>query len=319
MSEKKKKVVVTGGAGFIGSHLSELLVKEGFDVTIIDNLSSGSLNNLSSISNDITFIEGDILDIGLLRREFKGAEFVFHQAAAVSVPESTEYPIGTNDINIRGTMNVFTAAKETGVKRVVYASSSAVYGDDPVMPKVETMEVKPLSPYARQKFAKEMYAKIFSASHGLETVGLRYFNVYGPRQAISGGYPAVIPIFISRIVQGKPITIYGDGETTRDFIYVNDIAQANLAAAFASDANGKAFNIATGKEISLNTLVKKICDIIGKKCQITHETERVGDIKRSYADISLAQNILNFQPSILFKEGLKKTIGFYSKMNDRSI
>ncbi len=306
------KYIVTGGAGFIGSHIVEKLLKKGDEVTVIDDLSTGDLNNLASFKQGINFVNGSILDLDLLKREFTGASAIFHQAAIPSVPQSISDPIMTNEVNVGGTLNIFMAAKECGVKRVVYASSCAVYGDSPELPKREVMDLNPLSPYALHKLISEKYAKLFSKLFGVETVGLRYFNVFGPRQNMKSDYAAVVPIFIKQILQSKKPIIYGDGKTTRDFIFVKDVAEANILAASAENISGKTFNIGSGTELSLNDLVVNINQLTKKDIKPNYEDFKVGDIHRSVADVTLAREQLNFSNTTDFQEGLKETIHYYS-------
>ena len=303
-----KKVVITGGAGFIGSHITEECVNNNFEVVVIDDLSTGQRKNIEPFLNKITFIEGSILDIDLLRKAFEGADVVFHQAALPSVPKSIEFPLETNQANLQGTLNVFVAARDAKVKRVVYASSSSVYGDSPVLPKVETMPYNPLSPYAAQKMMGEYYGKLFYKLYGLETVGLRYFNVFGPRQNPLSKYAAVIPLFITKIMEDMAPTINGDGSTTRDFTFVKNVVQANLKAASSPNVGGEVFNIACGESISLTNLVDKINTHLNKKIVPQHAVKRAGDIDFSLADITKAKSKLGFEPGINFDQGLYATI-----------
>ncbi len=303
----KQTYLVTGGAGFIGSHIAEYLVQEGHEVRVIDNLYSGRKENLSDFIDEIEFIEGSILDKALLEKAMNGVDIVFHQAARPSVPVSINDPLGTNETNITGTLMVFEVAHKAGVKRVVYASSSSVYGDSPTLPKVETMVTNPLSPYAAQKMMCEKYGKLYSDIFGLETVGLRYFNVFGPRQNPDSEYAAVIPKFIKKIKAGEPVTIFGDGETSRDFTYIDNVVHGNICAGNAESVSGEVFNIALGDEISLNDLVKRIDAICDTETDITYEDFRAGDVKHSCADITKAKEKLSFEPSIPFDEGLQKT------------
>lgn len=306
------KFLVTGGAGFIGSHIVEYLVAQGKDVVVIDDLSTGSIRNLDNFFHKITFYEGSILDRVLLEKAMEGVECVFHQAAIPSVPKSIKNPIETHTVNTTGTIAVFDVAKNAHVKRVVYASSSSVYGDSPTLPKIETMGYNPLSPYAVQKMTGEYYGKLYYKIFGLETVGLRYFNVFGPRQNPDSEYAAVIPKFIKKIKSDTPVTIYGDGETTRDFTYIDNVVHANMQASIAERAPGEVFNIALGSRISLNELVRAINTLFGKNINPIYEDFRGGDIKHSLADISKAQNILKYDPMVSFSEGLQKTADTFS-------
>jgi len=303
----KEKVVVTGGAGFIGSHLAERLQKDGYDVTVIDNLETGRIENIKPFLENITFIEGSILDDNLLKKALRGASVVFHQAAIPSIPKSIKHPRKTNAANVHGTLNVFATALQEGVKRVVFASSSSPYGDSKELPKVETMEYNPLSPYAAQKMLGEVYGKLYHNIFGLETVGLRYFNIFGPKQNPNSDYAAVIPKFITIIKNGKRPTIFGDGETTRDFTYIDNAVQANIQAMSAPNVGGEVFNIACGKRFSLNTLVEEINNYCGTSIKPKYEDFKTGDIKHSLADTKKAKKYLGFKPSIDFREGLRKT------------
>lgn len=252
------RYVITGGAGFIGSHLVEELVERGEQITVIDDLSTGNKENIKEFLGKIKFVEGSILDLKILQKEFEQVDFVLHQAAIPSVPRSLKNPALTNKVNVEGALNVFIAARDCKVKKVVYASSSSIYGDSEVLPKVENMPYNPLSPYAAQKVMMEFYGKLFFELYGLQTVGLRYFNVFGPRQDPNSEYAAVIPKFIKLINQDKKPTIYGDGLTSRDFSYIKNIVNANLLACTTENIGGEIFNIACGEKISLNELVSKI-------------------------------------------------------------
>ncbi len=310
-----KKVIVTGGAGFIGSHIVEELVNAGeYEVIAIDDLSTGNKKNLEPFLDKITFVEGSILDVELLNKTMKDVVYVFHQAALPSVPKSIEQPIETNLANVQGMLNVLVAAKDAGVKRVVYASSSSVYGDSPTLPKVETMPYNPLSPYAAQKMMNEYYGKLFYKLFGLETVGLRYFNVFGPRQSPESKYAAVIPLFIKKILHDESPVINGDGSTTRDFTYVKNVVHANLQAALSENVAGEVFNIALGDSISLNELVTKINTELEKQVIAQHTEKRQGDIDHSKADITKAVAHLNFKPEYSFDAGLKHTIEAVKKL-----
>lgn len=299
-----KKVCITGGAGFIGSHVAKQCLLEGAEVRIIDNLSTGRVENIAHIKERITFIEGDVCDQKLLEETFTGVDYVIHLAAFVSVPLSITHPIESNEVNVDGSLAVFLSASKCGVKRVVYASSSAVYGDVEEMPISEDQILKPLSPYALQKMTTEQYASLFRKYFGLETVGLRYFNVFGPHQNPDSDYAAVVPLFISRAKAGKEITIFGDGSATRDFVYVEDVARANILACVTDDANGEVFNIASGSETTIGDLAKSIIEISGKQSQIVHAEKREGDIEHSVADITKAKEVLKFTPTTTLQEGL---------------
>jgi len=304
------KYVVTGGAGFIGSHIAESLSKK-HEVIILDNLFTGKRENIESLLDEKTIecVEGSITDSSLLHDVFQNADGIFHQAAIPSVPRSIDNPAATNEANITGTLHVLIAAKDCGVKKVVYASSSSVYGDTPTLPKVESMTPNPKSPYAVSKLAGEYYCRVFSEVYGLDTVSLRYFNVFGPRQDPKSEYAAVIPKFITRILDGTPPIIYGDGEQTRDFTYVKNVVQANIRA-MESDARG-VFNIACGECISLNDLASIIMDIIGIHIDPIYDAPRPGDVRESLADILKAQEQFNYYPEYDLKSGLMETIEWY--------
>ncbi len=313
MNNKKEKIVVTGGAGFIGSNIVEELVQLGYEVTVVDDLSDGRIENLNGFIDKINFVKGDITNIETLKKEFVGAKYVIHQAAMASVPRSINDPVRTNAANIDGTLNVFVAAKETGVKRVVYASSSSVYGDSEVLPKNESMDLRPLSLYAAHKMMGEIYGNLFFKLYGLETVGLRYFNVFGPRQNPNSEYAAVMPIFINKISKDESPTIFGDGETTRDFTYIDNVVKANILACLSPNIAGQIFNVAAGEKISLNSLVSKINSILNKNIKPVYSDFRGGDIKHSLADIKKAEQMLGYKVVVGFELGLKKTIDYLTK------
>lgn len=305
---KDKKIIVTGGAGFIGSHIVDRLLNEGAKVVVVDNLSTGRKENIEHIIDKIEFVEKNIVDTKAMEDVFKGAFAVVHQAAMVSVPRSIESPLESHDTNSTGTLSVFTAAKNAGVERVVFASSSSVYGNSPTLPKVETMQPNPLSPYAVQKLSGELYAKVFFNLFGLKTIGLRYFNVFGPRQNPNSAYAAVIPKFINLIKQNKNPQIYGDGEHTRDFTFVENVVNANMLALKSENGFGEIYNVAAGVQISLNSLVKKINEFLGTSINPEHASPRAGDIKDSFADINKAKQNFGYEVSVTFDDGLKKTI-----------
>lgn len=303
--------LVTGGAGFIGSHLVERLCKERQKVRVIDNLSTGKKGNIAPFMNEIEFIEGDIRDLELVRRVMKGVDYVLHQAAVPSVPRSIKDPLTTNTVNVQGTLNVLLAARDAGVKRVIYASSSSVYGNTSTLPKHEDMRPEPRSPYAVSKLAGECYCKVFYHVYGLETVVLRYFNVFGPRQDPESQYAAVIPKFIMALLRGEPPMIFGDGEQSRDFTYVENVVEANLLAAKAPDVAGEVLNIACGERISINQLVAILGEIIGTKIKPMYAPPRPGDVRHSLADISKAQRLLGYQVKVDLLEGLRRTVEWY--------
>ena len=303
--------LVTGGAGFIGSHIVEELLKRGHRVRVLDNFLTGKRENLALFAERIELVEGDIRDPDVCGRAVEGMDYVLHQAALPSVPRSVADPITTNEINVRGTLNVLRAASEAGVKRLVFASSSSCYGDDPTLPKREGAEGRPLSPYAVSKLAGEKYLQVFALTYGLETVSLRYFNVFGPRQDPFSQYAAAIPLFISRILRSEPPTVFGDGEQSRDFTYVANVVEANLLACEAPGASGSVFNIACASRVTVNDLIRKINEGLGTSIQPVHIDARPGDIRHSFADISAAKAVLGFSPLVGFDEGLKETIFWY--------
>jgi len=302
-----KKVIVTGGAGFIGSHLTELLLSRGYHVIIIDDFSTGKMANIEPLlkNKKVDFIQGSITELPLLQNLFQGVDFVFHQAALSSVPRSIEDPLSTSKVNITGTLNVLLAARDNNVKKVIYASSSSVYGDTPTLPKREDMVSNPQSPYALTKLVSEYYCRVFHQIYGLPSICLRYFNVYGPRQDSDSQYAAVIPIFIAKLSQDKSPIIYGDGEQTRDFTFVKDVIQANIIGA-ESDACG-VFNIGRGENSTLNDLAKTIINLVGKDLQSEYQPPRVGDVRDSLADISKARAI-GYEPQYSLDKGLRETI-----------
>lgn len=305
------KYIITGGAGFIGSNIAEALVGKRQTVKVIDNLSTGNKENLDSIKNKIQFVKGDICDYDFLAKQFRGFDFILHQAALCSVPRSINDPIGSNKNNIDGTLNVLQAASVNKIKRVVLASSSSVYGEAKAEYKSEELEPSPLSPYALTKLTGEYYAKIFNKIYSLQTVALRYFNVFGPKQNPASQYAAVIPKFINLMMQGKRPTIFGDGEQARDFTYVKNNVNANILAATAKKAPGEVINIACGASVTLNQLVDLINRELGTKLKPIYLQQRAGDIKLSKAEIKKAKQLLDYKVEIKFHEGLKDTIDWY--------
>jgi len=304
--------VVTGGGGFIGSHIARALVRHGQRVRIFDNGMTGGPQRLADVLADIEWIAGDLRDSEALQRAFAGVEVVFHQAAVASVPRSIAEPTLAHAINLTGTLNVLDAACRAGVRRVVYASSSAVYGVLPGSPKSEAMPVEPLSPYAAQKLAGEHYCRIWQQLHGLETVSLRYFNVYGPGQDPQSEYAAVIPKFITTVLRGDTPTVFGDGEQSRDFIYIEDIVNANLRAAMQPEAVGHVFNVGTGGSSTLNQLLAELARITGREIHPNYTDARPGDVRESLADISLLKSILGYQPTVPFGTGLERTVAAFA-------
>ncbi|GIV18163.1 MAG: capsular polysaccharide biosynthesis protein [Armatimonadota bacterium] len=307
------RILVTGGAGFIGSHLVEKLVGLGHEVIVLDDLSTGREENIAHLRDSITFVKGSITDRALLSRVMEGVQVVFHQAALGSVPRSVEDPVTTHEVNITGTFNVLLTARDAGVQRVVYAASSSAYGDTPTLPKVETMLPNPLSPYAVSKLVGEYYCQVFTRVYGLETVSLRYFNVFGPRQNPHSQYAAVIPKFITAALKGEPLTVFGDGEQSRDFTYIDNVVQANLLAMESPHAVGKVYNVACGGRYTLNELIRQLEAIFGRQLEVQHLPPRAGDVKHSEASIAEAQRDLGYRVLVSFEEGLKRTVGWYKE------
>jgi len=311
MNKKLKRVLVTGGAGFIGSHLVDALLEDGCEVAVVDNLSTGKRANLAHVKDRITFCEGDIRDLDTMKKMAQGCSAIFHQAAVVSVPQTVDDPVRSSDINDMGTLVVLEAARLQGVKRVVLASSCAVYGDDPEIPKHEEMVLKPQSPYAVQKLTNELHARLYADLYGLNTVCLRYFNVFGPRQDPSSPYSGVISIFMTRAVEKIPPIIYGDGHQYRDFVFVKDVVQANMLAATTEGTGGEVFNIGTGQFVRVNQLWETISRMAGVDVPPVLEDRRAGDIIESVADIRKAGTLLGFGPAYEFETGLRKTFEWY--------
>jgi len=307
------KYVITGGAGFIGSHIVEELAELQHEIVIIDNFFSGKRENIQPFlqKKNVTFVQGSITDSTVLKKTFEGADGIFHEAAIASVPRSIANPLATNEANVTGTLNVLIAARDCGVRKVLFASSSSVYGNTPTLPKHEEMTPDPLSPYAVTKLTGERYLKVFSEVYGLKTLSLRYFNVFGPRQDPKSEYAAVIPRFITKILAHESPTIYGDGSQTRDFTYVKDVVQANIRA-MESDAQG-VFNVAYCKRIDLNELASLIMEITGISVPLVYESLRIGDVRDSLADIKRAQEAFGYKPEYTVKTGLQETIAGYQK------
>jgi nucleoside-diphosphate-sugar epimerase len=298
---------VTGGAGFIGSHLVEELVRRGHSVRVVDSLITGKLRNLSHIPG-VDFLEGDLADVLVAQRAVAGMDYVLHQAAIPSVPRSVKDPITSNRANIDASLNVLVAARDAGVKRLVYAGSSSAYGNTPTLPKREDMPPNPLSPYALQKLVAEQYGRMFTALYGFEVVTIRYFNVFGPRQDPGSPYSGVISLFATALLEGRQPTIYGDGEQTRDFTYVANVVDGVLRACEAKGAAGEVINVATGGRISLNQLLRVMNGIVGTNLQAIYKEERAGDVKDSQADITKAKTLLGYEPIVPLEEGLKHTL-----------
>ncbi len=305
------RYLVTGGAGFIGSNTVDELVRRGHSVVVLDDLSSSKEDNLAEIRNKITFIKGSITDIEVVRKAMHEAEHVLHLAARTSVPRSVKDPIETNKINIDGTLNVLVAAKELKVKRVVFAASSAAYGETPTLPKVETMEPQPVSPYGVTKYAGELYCQTFGRCYGLENVALRYFNIFGPRQDPGSPYSGVLAKFCTAFLEDTQPVVFGDGEQTRDFTYVENAVQANLLACEAPNVSGKVFNVGVGGRVSLNDVIRELGKVSGKTLEVKYEPPRDGDIRDSQADISQAREYLGYEPQVTFEEGLARTFEWY--------
>jgi UDP-N-acetylglucosamine 4-epimerase len=313
-------ILVTGGAGFIGSNLAEALLADHRVrfVTVLDNLATGSKENISTFSDNpkFRFIQGDIRSFETCKAACEGVNLISHQAALGSVPRSINDPLTTNEVNISGTLNIFTAAKELGIKRVVYAASSSTYGDHPGLPKQENIIGKPLSPYAVTKYVNELYARVYAGLYNMEFIGLRYFNIFGPRQNPKGPYAAVIPLFVEALLNGVPPTINGDGTYSRDFTYVSNAVQANILSLFTDkkEAVNQVYNIACGQQTSLNELFEGLRKVAGSELLPTYGPERKGDVKHSLADISKAVKLLGYKVEVSVEEGLKNTMAWYTEV-----
>jgi nucleoside-diphosphate-sugar epimerase len=306
-----EKYLVTGGAGFIGSHIVETLLKEGHFVRVLDDFDTGSRQNLARFGGDLEVLEGSIVNRETARKAVSGIDYVLHEAARGSVPRSVGDPLGTHDANVTGTINILKAAQEADVRRVVCASSSSVYGETPVLPKEESMAPHPQSPYAYSKLMLEHYCDIFQKIYGLETVALRYFNIYGPRQNPELQYAAVVPIFIKNMLQKKRCTIYGDGRQTRDFTYVQDCVRANLLACKNPQAVGRVLNVACGNQTSVLDLFSTLAEMLDYKIPPQHEPARAGDVRDSRGSTANLRKLLDFEPAISLREGLEKTVAWY--------
>lgn len=305
------KFLVTGGAGFIGSNIARKLISQGCFVRVVDNLLTGKKTNLNDVINKIEFIEADIGDPQIAKQASQGVDVILHQAALPSVPRSVEEPAATHRHCVNATFNLLLAARDAKVKRLVFAASSSAYGDTPVLPKVETMLPMPLSPYAAAKLMCEYYCSVFYKVYGLETISLRYFNVFGPYQDPTSQYAAAIPAFVTSILKDKSPTIFGDGEQSRDFTYIDNVVHANLSAARAKETKGQAINIACGEAVTVNQIIEMINKAVGKKIKPAYVDSRPGDVKHSLADISLAKKLIGYEPKITFKDGLEKAIAWY--------
>jgi len=304
--------LVTGGAGFIGSNVVARLVKEeGSKVKVLDNFSTGKLENIAQFLDKIELIKGDLTNFNIVKKALKDVDYCLHQAALPSVERSVNDPLLSNEVNITGTLNILIAARDLGVKRVIYASSSAIYGDTPVLPKREDMKPSPLSPYALTKLTGEEYCRLFYSIYGLPTISLRYFNVFGPNQDPTSTYAAVIPKFITVMLTGKAPTIYGDGGQSRDFTFVENVVEANILATESNEGIGQTFNIACGQRVTINELAKNIAKILNTDVKPIHVEPRAGDVRHSLADISKAQNLLGYEPQVGFEEGLSRTVQWY--------
>jgi nucleoside-diphosphate-sugar epimerase len=311
------RYLVTGGAGFIGSNTVEELVRRGHSVVVLDDLSAGKEENLAEVRNKITFIKGTITDLEVVRRAVQEADYVLHLAARTSVPRSVKDPIETNRANVDGTLNVLVAARDAKVKRIVFAASSSAYGETPTLPKVETMQPAPISPYGVSKFAGELYLQVFGRCYGLENVSLRYFNVFGPRQDPSSPYSGVLSKFITAFLEDTQPVVFGDGEQSRDFTYIENAVQANLLACEAANASGRVFNVGTGARFTLNQTLRLLEQIAGKRLEAKYDPPRDGDIRDSQADISLSREILGYDPQVGFEEGLRRTFEWYRHAHGR--
>jgi UDP-glucose 4-epimerase len=306
-----EKFLVTGGAGFIGSNICRRLVTEGCFVRVVDNLLTGKKSNLADVIDKVEFVEADMGDEKVARQVCRGVDVILHEGALPSVPRSVDDPALTHRHCVDATFTMLMAAREARVKRFVYAASSSAYGDTPTLPKVETMRADPLSPYAVGKLVGEYYCSVFAKVFGLETISLRYFNVFGPYQDPTSQYAAAIPAFVTSILKDKPPTIYGDGEQSRDFTYIDNVVEANLCAARAKKTNGEAVNVACGEKVTVNQIIAMINEILGKNVKPDYVPARKGDVKHSLADITAATNLIGFKPVVLFREGLEKAIVWY--------
>ncbi len=306
-------VLVTGGAGFIGSNLTEALLKKGHQVRVLDNFSTGKRENLvfDNAYPSLEIFEGDICHLAVCQRAMKGIECVFHQAALPSVQRSVEDPMTSNAVNVEGTLNLLLAARDSGAKKFIYASSSSIYGDAPTLPKKEEMPVNPLSPYALQKYIGEQYCRLFFQLYGVETISLRYFNIFGPKQDPASIYSAVIPRFIDALLKRDHPIIFGDGEQSRDFTYIDNVVEANLLAMFKDHLRGEAVNVACGKQTSLNQLLTILKGVVGSEISPVYQEPRKGDVKHSLADIAKGKEILNYVPKFGIEAGLRKTVEYF--------
>ena len=310
------RYLITGGAGFIGSHLVKHVLSTGGVVRVVDNLSTGSADRLDRIRDSVQLVTGDLADDSVAAEAVKDIDYVLHQAAVPSVQRSIVDPAGTNRSNITATLNLLENSRKAGIRRFVYAASSSAYGDTEVLPKSEEMPANPLSPYALQKWVGERYCSLYHELYGLETVSLRYFNVFGPRQDPYSEYSAVIPKFITKLLAKEPITVYGDGEQSRDFTYIDNVIEANLLALRVPNAPGEVCNIGCGQRVTLNQLIRILEELLGVRAQVTYAPAKPGDVRHSLADISKATRVLGYVPKTEIEEGLKRTVEAYVKSND---
>jgi UDP-glucose 4-epimerase len=313
------RYVVTGGAGFIGSNTVDELVRRGESVVVQDELTAGKEENLAEVRNKISFIKGSITDLEIVRKAMHEADYVIHLAARTSVPRSVKDPLETNKVNVEGTLNVLVAARDAKVKRIVYAASSAAYGETPTLPKVETMQPEPISPYGVAKYVGELYGQTFGKVYGLENVSLRYFNIFGPRQDPGSPYSGVLAKFCSGFLEGTPPSVFGDGEQSRDFTYVDNAVAANLLACEAPNVSGKVFNIGTGGRVTLNETIALLNKLAGTFLETKCEPVREGDIRDSQADITQAREFLKYEPTVSFEEGLRRTLDWYREAQAKAL
>ena len=307
------RTLVTGGGGFIGSHLVERLLRDGHEVRVLDNFATGKRENLRGLGGDIELVEGDVQSYERVHTAVRDCEVVLHQAALPSVPRSVQDPLTSNAVNVTGTLNVLLSARDSGVRRVVFASSSSIYGANPALPKREDMAALPMSPYAVAKLAGESYCRSFHQVFGLETVALRYFNVFGPRQDPLSQYAAVIPNFITAMLEGRRPVVHGDGEQSRDFTYIDNVVEANVLAMDREGAAGKMFNVAAGERLTLNTVLEELGQLTGTAADAEHLPARPGDVRHSHADIGAAERELGYRPAITAREGLERTFAWFAR------
>ncbi len=310
--------LITGGAGFIGSHLVRELLRRRQKVKVLDNFSTGKKDNLRGCLDRVELIRGDVRDLSVVRRAVRGTDYVLHQAALASVPRSIDHPLETNQVNVEGTLNLLQAARESGTKRFVLASSSSVYGTSPRLPKRESARPRPISPYAISKFTGEQYCRVFFQLYGLQTFCLRYFNVFGPRQDPNSQYAAVIPKFILALLNGKRPVIYGDGRQSRDFSFVSNVVQANILACRTPLAGGQIFNVACGRRYTIDDLAARLSRILGFRDEPVHADPRPGDVRHSLADITRARKMLGYRPQVSFQEGLERTVAWFRRARKAS-